>query len=142
MGSVRGCSVFSLVSGSSWEEEASFGSEGGFGFCEDSWRARVIELNPTVRKDEISGVGGIRGSDGSSSSACFFASWRLRFLLLFPLDLVRWFARCWPMGESRLQNRTRRLSTSRFQRRERIGRSHLQRSSSMVSWSWNDTCGL
>jgi len=83
-----------------------------------------MEFNPMARKNEISGVGGILGCDGFSSAVCFFASWRLRFLLLFPLDFVRWFARCWPTGESRLHNRTRRLSTTstRFQRRERIGR--------------------
>jgi hypothetical protein len=85
--------------------EAWFGGEGGFGFCDDAWRVRVMEFNPTATKDEISGVGGIGSSEELSFPRCF-ASWRLRFLLLFPFDLVIWFARCCPIGVSSLQNTT------------------------------------
>lgn len=79
----------------------------GFFFCDASWRALVTEFRPMEMKDEISGSGGIDGFATSSSSSlslflAAFASSRLRLLLLLPLDLVRWFVRCWPMGESRL----------------------------------------
>lgn len=90
-------------------EEASLGSKGGFGFCDDAWRVRVMVFNPTATKDEISGVGGTRDSV-AVSAASLFESWCLRFLLLLPSDLAMWLVRCCPMGESSLADI--KLSTS------------------------------
>lgn len=60
-----------------------------FEICDENSRLRVMEPNPTVRNDDISGDGGTE-VDGAPSA---FASRRLRFLVLLPLEEVTWLER-------------------------------------------------
>lgn len=98
---------------------------GGLGFGDDdAERLRVMVFSPRAMKEDISGTGGVRetalSSVGFSPGRFNFDSRRLRFLLLFPLDLGTWLARCCPMGESSLQDIKLSMCTQVLEWEQRI----------------------